>query len=74
MEVMLFGILAEKAGTDRLQLNVGSIAGLKEQLAARIEHFDRYTYAIAVDCQIIQGDRALNGSEEIAVLPPFAGG
>ena len=71
---MLFGILAEKAGTDRLQLNVASIEDLKQELAARIEHFDRYTYAIAVDRRIVKGDLALNGSEEIAVLPPFAGG
>ena len=71
---MLFGILAEKAGTDLLQLNAGSIASLKEQLAARIEHFDRYTYAIAVDRKIVKGDLALSGTEEIAVLPPFAGG
>ena len=70
----MFGILAEKAGTDRLQLSAGSIASLKEQLAARIENFDRYTYAIAVDRRIVKGDLALSGTEEIAVLPPFAGG
>jgi molybdopterin converting factor small subunit len=74
MEVLLFGILAEKAGSDRLQLQVRSIHELKNELSRRIQDLDRYTYAIAVDRKIVQDDRQLLGTEEIAILPPFAGG
>ena len=71
---MLFGVLAEKAGSASLDLSVGSVSALREQLRERIAGFDRMSYAIAVDRRIVRDDAPLTGSEEIAVLPPFAGG
>jgi molybdopterin converting factor small subunit len=32
------------------------------------------SYAIAVDRRLVQNDMPFTGTEEIAVLPPFAGG
>ena len=74
MRVLLFGMLAEKAGTDSLDLSVGSVSALRELLRERIVGFDRMSYAIAVDRKIVRDDAPLMGNEEIAVLPPFAGG
>ncbi|MFN3875354.1 MAG: MoaD/ThiS family protein [Flavobacteriales bacterium] len=74
MRVLLFGIVAEKAGSHELDLEASSLAALRDQLHARIPGLVRMSYAIAVDCRIVKEDAPLTGSEEIAVLPPFAGG
>lgn len=71
---MLFGVLAEKAGSASLDLYAASISALRDQLRDRIEGFDRMSYAIAVDRRIVRDDVPLTGQEEVAVLPPFAGG
>lgn len=74
MDVLLFGMIAERAGTDRLQVEASSLAELRQRLAGHIPSFATMSYAIAVDRTIVHGDRPLSGGEEIAVLPPFAGG
>jgi molybdopterin synthase sulfur carrier subunit len=74
MEVLLFGIIAEQAGTDRLALEANSLHGLRTTLVERIPQLAKLSYAIAVDRTVVHGDMPLTGSEEIAVLPPFAGG
>jgi molybdopterin converting factor small subunit len=74
MEVLLFGMLAERAGTARIEVKAGSIAELRRSVAEHIPDLHRLDHVIAVDRVIVQDDRALTGREEIAVLPPFAGG
>jgi molybdopterin converting factor small subunit len=74
MEVLLFGLIAEKAGTDRLEVEASSLAELRQRLAERIPELPGLSHAIAVDRTIVRGDGPLSGIEEIAVLPPFAGG
>ena len=55
MQVLLFGMIAERAEVGTLELN-------------------DLSYSIAVDRSIVHGEMELSGDEEIAVLPPFAGG
>ncbi len=74
MKVFLFGMIAEKAGAASLEATATSTAALKRQLETRIPDLDKLSYALAVDRVIVNDDRALNGTEEIALLPPFAGG
>jgi len=74
MEVLLFGMIAEKAGADRLTVEAGSTAELRRVLAQRVPGIEGLSHAIAVDRRIVHDDMPLTGSEEIAVLPPFAGG
>ncbi|HPF89175.1 MAG: MoaD/ThiS family protein [Flavobacteriales bacterium] len=74
MQVMLFGLIAEKAGTDRLELQAGSLGELRGKLAQHINGFEELSHAIAVDRRVTHDDVPLSGEEEIAVLPPFAGG
>ena len=74
MEVLLFGLIAEKAGADRIQLDASSLDQLRALLSARVEGLAQMSYAIAVDRRIVNGDAPLNGNEEVALLPPFAGG
>jgi len=74
MQVRLFGMIAEKAGANEVQVDADSVAVLRAALIARIPGLATMRYAIAVDRTVVTDDRALTGSEEIAVLPPFAGG
>lgn len=74
MRVLLFGMIAEKAGTDAIEVEASTLGALRAALRSRIRGLDAMSYAIAVDRAIVREDRPLDGSEEIAVLPPFAGG
>lgn len=74
MQVLLFGSIAEKAGSALLQVEASSVTMLRLELVQRIPELRSMRYAIAVDRMVITDDRELTGTEEIAVLPPFAGG
>lgn len=74
MDVMLFGLIAEKAGATRIAVEAANVVELRAKLGERIEGFEQMSYAIAVDRRLVQGDMSFTGKEEIAVLPPFAGG
>lgn len=74
MEVRLFGAIAEKAGASTIQLDAPTVAELRQALIQRIPGLANLSHAIAVERRIVTGDHALSGTEEIAVLPPFAGG
>lgn len=72
--MQLFGIIAEKAGATSIAIEAGSLSELRSVLRQRIPGFAQLSHAIAVDRCIVQDELELTGSEEIAVLPPFAGG
>ncbi len=74
MDVLLFGMVAENAGATTIAVEARSLHALRRELATRIPGLEQMSYAIAVDRKVIHEDRALVGTEEIAVLPPFAGG
>lgn len=74
MDILLFGIIAEKAGAGSLSMEVRSIQELKQELITRIPDMRTLSYTIAVDRIAVYDDIVLTGTEEIAVLPPFAGG
>ncbi|HQV37685.1 MAG: MoaD/ThiS family protein [Flavobacteriales bacterium] len=74
MDIMLFGLIAEKAGTDRLTISAPDTGALRQALEERIEGLSSLSYALAVDRKITHENIELSGSEEIALLPPFAGG
>ena len=74
MRVHLFGLIAERAGTNLLDVEATTVDELRRVLTGRIEGLDRLSYAIAVDRRLVKADMPLTGEEEGALLPPFAGG
>lgn len=74
MEVKLFGMIAEKAGAATIQVDAGGVHELQRALEERINGLAQLSYAIAVDRRIVNEDKPLNGTEDVALLPPFAGG
>lgn len=74
MKVLLFGMIAEKAGAETLECSAPDSATLKKVLEERIDGLSTMSYAIAIDRVIVKDNRTLAGNEELALLPPFAGG
>jgi MoaE-MoaD fusion protein len=79
VEVRLFGGLADRAGTSRTTVELPTaarVADLREavaaahpQLAGTLERV-----SVAVDLEVVRDDHPLVGGEEVALLPPVAGG
>ena len=70
-----FGMLAEKMGTDSLEIeNPGSSEVLKQQLVAQFPELKGMTFRMAVDRKLLQADTDISQGQEIALLPPFSGG
>lgn len=74
MKVLLFGMIAEKAGGAEVEVSATSTATVRRALEERIDGLGVLSYALAVDRRIVKEDMPLTGNEEIALLPPFAGG
>jgi molybdopterin converting factor small subunit len=74
MKVLLFGMIAQKAGAAEVTATALTAHALKRELEQRIPGLDRMSYALAIDRRIVKEDIPINGSEEVALLPPFAGG
>lgn len=74
MRVLLFGMIAEKAGAAEIEVSAISTHALKRDMEQRIPGLDRMSYALAVERRIVHEDVPLTGREEVALLPPFAGG
>lgn len=72
--IRTFGKLAEHAGSELLIPAVQDTRLLKAALDALHPIFREVPFRIAVNRRLVDGDVALNPSDEIAVLPPFSGG
>ena len=74
MEVLLFGMIAEEAGAERIDVDCKDIDELISGVEAVVPTVRRLSYAVTIDRKIVTGNRKLSGKEEVALLPPFAGG
>jgi len=75
IKVLLFGILAEKAGKDEMEVeNIESSDALTVHLAAKYPSFADYKFRISVNHTLITGNKKFHEGDEVALLPPFAGG
>ncbi|MFO7754765.1 MAG: MoaD/ThiS family protein [Bacteroidales bacterium] len=75
IKVLLFGILAEKAGSAELEIeDVSSLDELKRHIIKKHPSFAGYKYRISVNQSLADEDVSLADGDEVALLPPFAGG
>ena len=77
--VKLFGSLREGANAGELSFHVSegtSVGALREQLAERFEGFQRLGDRIAssVNFELVPAEHRLTEGDEVAFLPPVAGG
>lgn len=75
VRVLFFGVLSDVTGTDtRHYLEVQSIDELKSKILDEFPEIAHYNYMISLNNEIISSNRILNDRDEVALMPPFAGG
>jgi molybdopterin converting factor small subunit len=76
VEVKYFGAIAEWAGCQQVQLDFGgvSVSDLKYMLEKQMSGLNSRSYQVAINHVIANDDQVIYLGDEIAFLPPFAGG
>ncbi len=79
IRLLYFASFRDAVGTDQEIRDVddGSTVGhLWETLQSAVPHFARFGRmpAVAVNCEYVPADRTLSADDEVAFLPPIAGG
>ncbi|MFH2144201.1 MAG: MoaD/ThiS family protein [Bacteroidota bacterium] len=75
LKVLFFGKLADVTESDNLEMkNIFSIAELINDLITKYPQLKNEQYKIAVNRKIENNNIGLIDGDEIALLPPFAGG
>jgi len=75
MKVLFFGQLSEIVGDSTKTLNnFSDVNSLQENLFQEFPSLKKATFRLAVNNLITNENLLLNDSDEIAFLPPFAGG
>jgi molybdopterin synthase sulfur carrier subunit len=75
VNVLFFGVLSEVTGSRvRHYSGVSTLDTLKEKIQDDFPDIVHYNYIISVNNTLISKDSPLNDGDEIAFMPPFAGG
>jgi molybdopterin converting factor small subunit len=77
INVLLFGVLTEITGETVLQVEAEKITDLKtlhEYLTEKYPGLQEKTFQYAVNQSISSAGHPLYAGDEVALLPPFAGG
>lgn len=74
VNVLFFGCVAQTTGVMRMEVNAGDTDQLRDQIARQFPSLKKMPFVIALNHDIIQYNTPLNENDEVAFLPPFAGG
>lgn len=75
MKILLFGMLASEANQPSVEIEeVRDVRGLRRAIREKFPTLVPKTYMVAVNCVKADDDMILRADDEIALLPPFAGG
>jgi sulfur-carrier protein len=75
MKVLLFGTLADVVGESVIEIEtITDVETLKRNVLSKFPMLNNYNFMIAVNKEKIESNILLNDGDEIALLPPFAGG
>ncbi len=75
ISVLFFGILAEVAGNSSLHFKgIENLRALKSHLWKTYPEMKEMDFRFAVNKEIVDGKVEFKNGDEIALLPPFAGG
>lgn len=75
VKVIFFGVLAEVAAINvKFYSDVKSLGHLKMLIQDDFPEFVHYNFRISVNSVIVNNDPDLKDGDEIALMPPFAGG
>ncbi len=75
VKVLFFGVLAEISGTEcKHYTDVRSLGDLKLRLIDDFPEIAHYSYRISLNNELTDNDPSLKDGDELALMPPFAGG
>jgi len=75
IEVLFFGVLAEFTGIRRKHYSgIQSYSDLMHRICDEFPGIDQFTFNVAVNRVLVTGNPFLKDGDELAVMPPFAGG
>jgi molybdopterin synthase sulfur carrier subunit len=75
VKVLFFGVLSEVTGSDcRYYKDVGSTDDLRYRIMDEYPEIEHYNYRLSLNNEIVDSDILLTDSDEVALLPLFAGG
>ena len=75
VKVLFFGILAEVSGTSlKIYTDVNSLGDLKLRIHDDFPEIVHYNFRISVNNEITDSNLVLKSGDEVALMPPFAGG
>lgn len=76
IKVLFFGVLAEVTKTNELNFKTNSknVADFEDEIVSLFADIKNYSYRIALNKNLTEGIELLNENDEVAFLPPFAGG
>jgi len=75
IKVLFFGVLAEVTKTGfKHYRDITSFSDLKLRIHDEFPELIHYTYRMALNNNIINEEPELENEDEVAFLPPFAGG
>jgi len=75
VNVLFFGVLVEITGTNcKHYREVKSISDLKLRISDDFPEIVHYNFIVSINNKIINNNPDLNDGDEVALMPPFAGG
>ena len=75
VNILFFGILREKAGVDTWEVEgVPTLDSLRAKIETTLPELKGQVYLTAVNQDLVRGNPPLADGDEIAIMPPFAGG
>ena len=75
INVLFFGVLSEITGKKSLSFDdISDTTELNNKLTDKFPEIKSITYRLAINQEIIDTNTKLNDGDEVAFMPPFAGG
>ena len=75
MKVLLFGVLADVVGKSFIEMEEAiDVETMRKNILSKYSLLNNHNFIIAVNKEKVETNISLNSGDEIALLPPFAGG
>ena len=75
IKVLFFGVLAEISGTGfKHYYGAKSMGDLMHRILDDYPEIVHYNFRVSINSEITDDDRLLKSGDEVALMPPFAGG
>ncbi len=75
INVLFFGVISDKTGlSSKIYENFKNINELKLQIESDYPTIKKFSYQISVNKELCDNNIILKNNDEVALLPPFAGG